>query len=56
MVPRLLNDAYCETGSQILWEDGERVFRRSWRQDDDGERRTDCLPFTAIEFNCSKLS
>jgi serine/threonine protein kinase len=24
-------------GSQVLWEDGERVFRRDWRPDDNGK-------------------
>src|SRR5262245_48528513 len=26
-------------GSQVLWEDGERVFRRGWQLDNHGERR-----------------
>src|SRR5215471_5421905 len=49
MVPRLLNAAYCDTDSQILWEDGERVFRRSWQQDDDGERRTVLIVVAAAD-------
>src|SRR5215475_1207112 len=40
MVPHPLTGAYPDTGSQVLWEDGERVFRRGWQQDDDGKRRT----------------
>ena len=39
MVPHSLNGAYSDNGSQILWEDGERVFRRGWRLDDNGQRR-----------------
>src|SRR5215472_8257170 len=39
MVPHSLNNANSDGGSQILWEDGERVFRRGWRLDDDGKRR-----------------
>jgi serine/threonine protein kinase len=35
MVAHSLHGVYSEGGSQILWEDGERVFRRGWRVDDD---------------------
>src|SRR5262245_42354639 len=49
MVPRLLDAAYGDTDSQILWEDGERVFRRSWQQDDDGERRTVLIVVAAAD-------
>ena len=38
MVPHSLNGAYSDGGSQVLWEDGERVFRRGWRIDDGGKR------------------
>jgi hypothetical protein len=31
---------YSDGGSQVLWEDGERVFRRGWRPGDDGARRS----------------
>jgi serine/threonine protein kinase len=34
MAPHSLNGAYLD--SQVLWEDGVRVFRRGWRADDDG--------------------
>src|SRR6476469_1566603 len=27
-----------DSGSQVLFEDGERVLRRGWRVDDDGDR------------------
>jgi hypothetical protein len=39
-MPHLLNGA-CSDGSnsQVLWEDGERVFRRGWRPDDNGKRQ-----------------
>src|SRR5215831_20099076 len=39
MVPHSQNVAYSDGGSQILWEDSERVFHRGWRLDDDGKRR-----------------
>ena len=29
---------YSDSGSQVLWEDGERVFRRGWQLDDNGKR------------------
>jgi PAS domain S-box-containing protein len=34
-----LNGGYSDGGSQILWNCGERVFRRGWRLNDDGNRR-----------------
>src|SRR5262249_15296546 len=40
MVPHSPKGAYLDGGSQVLWEDGERVFRRGWRLDDDGTKRT----------------
>jgi PAS domain S-box-containing protein len=39
MVPHSLNDEYSDGHSQVLWEDGERVVRRSWQLDDNGGRR-----------------
>jgi len=39
MAPHSLNGAYSDGGSQVLWEDGERVFRRGWRLDDNRKRR-----------------
>jgi hypothetical protein len=38
MVPHSLIGAYSGGDSQVLWEDGERVFRRGWRLDDNGKR------------------
>src|SRR5215470_16156243 len=38
-MPQLLNRGYSDEGSHVLWEDGERVFRRGWRLDDNGGRR-----------------
>ena len=29
---------YSKGDSHVLWEDGERVFRRGWRPGDDGNR------------------
>src|SRR5215475_1606181 len=31
-------DDETESLSQVLWEDGERVFRRGWRPGDDGSQ------------------
>jgi serine/threonine protein kinase len=53
MVPHSLNGAYPDRGSQVLWEDGERVFRRGWRQDDDGERRAVLIVGPAAEHPSS---
>jgi hypothetical protein len=56
MVLRLLNGAYLDGGSQILWEDGERVFRRGWRLDDNGGRRAELIVLPAAEHpSCSSL-
>jgi len=38
MVPHSLHGAYSDGGSQVLWEEGERVFRKGWRLDDNGKR------------------
>src|SRR5580700_7261688 len=37
MLPGSQSGPYSD-GSQVLWEDDERVFRRGWRLDDDGKR------------------
>jgi PAS domain S-box-containing protein len=49
MVPHSLNGAYLDGGSQVLWEDGERVFRRGWRLDDNGRRRAVLIVAPAAE-------
>jgi PAS domain S-box-containing protein len=38
MVQQWLNVAFSDGSSQVLWEDGERVFSRGWRLDDNGNR------------------
>ncbi|MBR0799980.1 AAA family ATPase [Bradyrhizobium jicamae] len=38
MVRQSLNVAYSDGSSRVLWEDGERVFSRGWRLDDNGNR------------------
>src|SRR5262249_7724073 len=38
MVQQSLNVAYSDGSSHVLWQDGERVFSRGWRLDDDGNR------------------
>src|SRR5215468_4588083 len=49
MVPHSQNSAYSDGSSQILWEDGERVFHRGWRLDDEGKRRGVLLVAPAAE-------
>jgi len=49
MMPPSLNDAYSDDNSPILWEDGERVFRRGWRPDDSGNRRAVLIVLPAAE-------
>src|SRR5262245_11832430 len=49
MVLHSLNDAYSDGGSQVLWQDGERVFRRDWRVDDDGKRRAVLIVLPAVD-------
>ena len=39
MEPHSVTGAYSDGRSEVLWEDGERVFRRSWRPDDNGVQR-----------------
>src|SRR5215467_4378933 len=39
MAPHLPNGVYSDDSSQVLWQDGERVFRRGWRLFEDGQRR-----------------
>src|SRR6516164_7969303 len=49
MVPHSPNGAYWDGDSQVLWEDGERVFRRGWRPGDDGEQRAVLIVLPAAE-------
>jgi len=49
MLPHTLNVAYSGYDSQILWEDGERVFRRGWRLDDGGHRRSVLIVLPAAD-------
>nr|WP_233287105.1 AAA family ATPase [Bradyrhizobium oropedii] len=44
-----MNRAYSDGSSQILWEDGERVFHRSWRLNGDGTRRAVLLVAPAAD-------
>src|SRR6516164_7522790 len=39
MMTHTLDGANSDSGSHVLWEDGERVFHRGWRLEDDGKRR-----------------
>jgi len=47
MAPHSLNGVYSD--SQVLWEDGERVFRRAWRPDDDGYRSAVLIVLPAVD-------
>ena len=49
MVPHSLIGAYSDGDSQILWEDGERVFRRGSRLDDNGEKRAVLIVLPAAD-------
>jgi hypothetical protein len=49
LVPHSLNGAYSDGGSQVLWHDGERVFRRGWRLDDNGKRRAVLMVLPAAD-------
>jgi len=49
MVPHSLNVAYSDGGSQVLWGDGERIFHRGWRLDDDGKRRNVLIALPAAD-------
>jgi hypothetical protein len=49
MVQQSLNVAYSDGSSQVLWEDGERVFSRGWRLDDNGNRRAVLVVVPAAE-------
>ena len=49
-MPHLLNGASSDgSNSQVLWEDGQRVFRRGWRPDDNGKRRDVLIVIPAAE-------
>src|SRR5262245_41224525 len=49
MVQHSLTGADADDGSEILWEDGERVFRRGWRPDDNGKRRAVLIVLSAAD-------
>src|SRR6516165_6330732 len=51
MVPHSLNIASSDGGSQVLWEEGERAFRRGWRLDDEGKRRAVLLVAPAADHS-----
>ena len=41
--------AQGEYGLQVVWEDGDRVFRRGWREDSDGGRGSFLAVLPAVE-------
>src|SRR5262245_24795736 len=49
MVPNLLAGTDSDDSSQILWEDGERVFRRGWQHDDNGKRQSVLIVVAAAD-------
>jgi serine/threonine protein kinase len=49
MMPSSLNGVYPDRSSQVLWEDGERVFCRGWRLGDDGNRNAVLVVLPAAE-------
>src|SRR5262245_25410575 len=49
MEPHSLTGPYSDDTSQVLWEDGERVFRRGWRLGDNGEKRAVLLVMPAAD-------
>src|SRR5262249_49335402 len=49
MVPHSLNVAHSDGESQVLWEAGERAFRRGWRLDDDGQPRAVLIVLPAAD-------
>src|SRR5262245_41220759 len=55
MVPHSLYGAYSDGGSQVLWEDGERVIRRGWQLDDNGKRAVLLVLPTADQPSRSSL-
>jgi hypothetical protein len=56
MVPHSLIGAYLDGSSQVLWEDGERVFRRGWRPDDSGEQRAILIVLLAADHRPAQAS
>ncbi|HUO00248.1 MAG TPA: AAA family ATPase, partial [Bradyrhizobium sp.] len=50
MASVLKNSTYLNVSSQILWEDDERVFRRGWRLDDNGNRRSVLIALPAADL------
>src|SRR5262249_6712061 len=49
MMTHTLDGAYSDSGSQVLWEDAERVFRRGSRLDDEGNPRSVLIVLPAGE-------
>src|ERR1700752_3548490 len=49
MVLHSQNAAYLDAESEVLWEDGERVYRRGWRLADEGGRRAVLLVVPAAD-------
>jgi hypothetical protein len=53
MMPHSLNGVYPDGSCQVFWEDGERVFCRGRRLDDDGSRSAVLFVLPAAEHPSS---
>src|SRR6516225_8477002 len=49
MVPHSVNGTDSDGSSQVLWEDGERIFRRGWRLDESGNGSAVLIVLPATE-------
>jgi len=49
MMPHSLNGPYSDADSEVLWEDGERAFRRGWRLEDNGNGSAVLIVLPAAE-------
>src|SRR4051812_25306583 len=49
MLPHSPKVAYSGIGSEVLWEDGERTFRRGWRLDESGQRHAVLIVLPAAD-------
>src|ERR1700752_1559704 len=49
MVTHSLTGAYPEGDSEILWEDGEHIFRRGWRLNENGKRQSVLMVLPAAD-------
>jgi serine/threonine protein kinase len=48
-MPHSMHGTYSDEGSHVLWDDGERAFRRGWQLDDNGRRRAVLIVLPAAD-------